>query len=74
MRFYEVGNYYHPKTYTHVIAVGEMSFDNNGIGCMWVETKSFNKNTSIDEVIKWAAEKDISGRLIITIDESTVGD
>jgi hypothetical protein len=72
MEFYGADNCFNPKDYTHIIAVGETSYDNNGIGEMWLETKSFNKDASIGEVIKWAAEIRISGRLIITIDESTV--
>ena len=39
---------------------------------MWVETKTFSKNTQISTIIDWA--KDCGGKLIITIDETDADD
>jgi hypothetical protein len=65
MKFYEHG--YSP--YTHIIAIGERSGGNETVGDMWLETKLFEKTTRVEEIIKWAKEQGISGRLIITISE-----
>jgi len=54
--------------YTRVIAIKEKSSGNESVGNMWVETKTFPKDTPISEIIKWA--KDCCGKLTITIDES----
>ncbi|MFW6015390.1 MAG: hypothetical protein ACOCRK_03070 [bacterium] len=74
IKLYDVHNEYNSNlnTYTDVIVIGEQCAGNESVGNMWLETKTFDKNTKVDEIIKWASEKNISGRLIITIDESTV--
>jgi len=59
MRFY--------NEYTDIVAISERSSGNDTVGNMWVETKVFNKNAPIDEVIQWA--KGTSGKLIITISD-----
>lgn len=54
--------------YQNVIAIKERSAGNEQVGDMWLETKSFPKETTISEIIKWA--KGCSGKLIITIDDT----
>ena len=56
--------------YDKVIATKERSKGNDRVGDMWTETKSFDKDTPIQDIIEWA--KDCSGKLIITIDENDV--
>lgn len=56
--------------YTRIIATQEKSAGNDSVGDMWIETKSFPKETPISEIIEWAGR--CSGRLIITIDEATL--
>jgi len=65
MKFYRNGY----ELYTHIIATGEKSGGNDSVGDMWLETKVFNRDTSISEIIEWAAGIDVSGKLIITISE-----
>lgn len=56
--------------YERVIATKERSAGNNTVGDMQTETKSFNKETPVSEIINWA--ENCSGKLIITIDESFI--
>lgn len=56
--------------YEKVIAVKQMSAGNETVGDMWVETKSFDAETPIKEIVNWA--RNCRGKLIITIDESSV--
>jgi hypothetical protein len=58
--------------YTRVVAIKEKSSGNESVGNMWVETKTFKKDTPICEIIEWA--KDCYGKLTITIDESDTED
>lgn len=60
------------KNYQKVIANSERSAGNESVGEMWVETKSFDKDTPISEIIEWGANT--GGKLHLTIDESTVTD
>ena len=57
------------KDYTHVVAIGERSGGNESVGDMWLETKVFKKNTPIKQIVNWAKETGVSGKLIITIAE-----
>ncbi len=59
----------HFKEYKKVIATKEMSAGNESVGDMWTETKTFDKNSAIADIIDWA--KNASGKLIITIDEGS---
>jgi len=54
--------------YENVIAIIERTAGNETVGSMWLETKSFHKNTPISEIIEWS--KSCDGKLIITIDEN----
>ena len=65
MNFYRAG--YHD--YNFVVAIGEKSGGNESVGDMWLETKTFHKETPIREIIQWAKDMHISGKLIITIGE-----
>jgi len=58
------------SNYKRIIAIKERSAGNETVGDMWLETKSFDKETPVCEIIEWA--ESCSGRLIITIDEDTV--
>lgn len=60
-------NYNEAKSYDCVIAIKEMSAGNESVGNMWLETKQFDKNVSVDDIIKWAS--DCCGKLIISIDQ-----
>ena len=57
-------------TYEKVIAIKEKSAGNDTVGDMWLETCSFSKDTPISEILYWA--RDTCGKLIITIDQSTI--
>jgi len=57
------------KGFTHIVAVGEKSGGNESVGDMWLETKVFPKETTMEKIIFWAKKVDISGRLIITVAE-----
>jgi len=65
MRFHE--------GYTHVVAVGECAAGNETVGHAWLETKTFPKNTPISAVVEWAKNREIMGRLVITVDEPAKG-
>jgi hypothetical protein len=58
------------KDYKRVIAIKERSAGNESVGSMWLETKSFDKETPISKIVKWADTSD--GKLIITIDEDSL--
>lgn len=60
----------HHDNYEKIIAVKEKSAGNSEVGDMWIETKTFDRSDPISEIINWA--RDCSGKLIITIDESTI--
>ena len=60
------------ENYARIIALKEKSSGNETVGNMWVETKTFSKNTQISTIIDWA--KDCNGKLIITIDETDADD
>lgn len=55
------------KEYQQVVAIAEKSAGNESVGDMWLETKIFNKDTLLSDVIDWATELDVSGKLIITV-------
>lgn len=57
------------KSYKRIIAIKEMSAGNESVGSMWLETKSFDKESPIYEIINWGL--DSKGKLIISIDEDT---
>ena len=60
MRYYD---------YSQVIAIGECSAGNESVGDMWLETKAFDKNTPVKDIIRWAEDRNVTGKLIITINE-----
>jgi hypothetical protein len=66
MNFYQYGDH---KPYTHIIAIGEKSAGNDTVGDMWTETKIFPRETPIEEIIEWAKEIKVNGKLVITISE-----
>lgn len=65
-------NQYNYKDYQRVIALKEMSAGNAEVGSMWIETKSFAKETPIKYILEWGS--DCKGKLIITIDEEGAKD
>jgi len=58
------------KDYKRVVAIQERSAGNDSVGDMWLDTKTFDKSTKVEDIIEWA--KSCSGKLIITIDEDTI--
>jgi hypothetical protein len=57
------------ECYKRIIAIKERSAGNESVGSMWVDTASFDMNTPIGTILDWAHNR--SGKLIISIDEST---
>jgi len=57
------------KKFKTVIATKEKSAGNESVGTMWNETRSFDINTPLSEVMEWGANAD--GKLILTFDESS---
>lgn len=55
--------------FKNVIAIKERSAGNSEVDDMWIETKSFDRDTPIHKILEWAS--DCSGKLTITIDEAT---
>ena len=55
--------------YSHVVAIKQMSAGNAEVGDMWLETKTFPKETPIKDIMDRA--RDCRGKLIITWDEAT---
>ena len=53
--------------YAEIVAIKERSAGNDTVGDMWIDTKTFTKETPISEIVKWAS--DVSGKLIITINQ-----
>jgi hypothetical protein len=59
------------KNYASVVVViAEQSSGNDCVGDMWLETKIFNKEATIGEVVDWAFKRKVSGRLILTIPDN----
>lgn len=56
---------------SRVIATAEKSAGNETVGDKWVETASFPAETTIQEIMDWAGNHGISGKLYITPDLST---
>lgn len=59
----------YPCEFAEVIAIGERAAGNDSVGNMWLETKTFPADAPVREIVLWAKEKDINGKLIITINE-----
>lgn len=52
-----------------VIAIQERCSGNASVGSMWLETKSFNAETPIADIVNWAEKVGGGeGKLIITVD------
>jgi hypothetical protein len=59
------------QNYKEVIAVKECSAGNETVGTMWIETKTFHKDTPVSEIIAWAeSSSKCNGKLIITVNEN----
>ena len=52
-----------------VIIIKEKSNGNDSVGDMWLETKSFDGEDKLSDVLKWHGAK--NGKLIITVDASS---
>jgi hypothetical protein len=57
--------------YNRIVAIGECSHGNESIGDMWVVTQTFDAATPIETIMKWAWENRVTGKLTITIDQSS---
>lgn len=62
----------HELSFTHIIACAEQSAGNAEVGSMWLDTKSFPVDTPVSELLEWAEDKGVTGKLFITVDESSV--
>jgi len=49
-----------------IVVVGERSAGNAQVGDMWLETGIFDVNNTILDVLNWADDRNISGKIIIT--------
>jgi hypothetical protein len=58
------------KNYASVVVIAEQSNGNDCVGNMWLETKIFNKEATLAEVVDWAFKRKVSGRLILTIPDN----
>ena len=58
------------KNYASVVVIAEQSNGNDCVGNMWLETKIFNKEATLGEVVDWAFKRKVSGRLILTIPDN----
>ena len=56
------------ENYELVIAIRERSAGNDSVGSMWLDSKSFSKDTPIKDIIEWGRYAD--GKLIITVDST----
>lgn len=57
------------KPITRVIAVQERCTGNSSVGSMWFDTKSFDANTPVGEIVRWARfSSGGEGKLTISID------
>lgn len=54
-----------------VIATAEMCNGNETVGTTWIETKSFDKNAPVSEILLWAHTLGVAGKVIITPDLGT---
>ena len=68
MRGIHWGNGKYVLSCTRIIATAECSSTN---GVLWIETKSFPKDTPAGEILEWAAGIDASWRVTITPDLGT---
>ena len=59
-----------PKRNKNVVVIAEQSNGNDCVGDMWLETKIFNKEATLAEVVDWAFKRKVSGRLILTIPDN----
>lgn len=57
------------KLHNFVVAIKEKANGNESVGSMWLETKTFPKDATIEEIMEWA--DDANGKVIITVDESS---
>jgi len=57
------------KTFNRIIATKERSAGNDTIGEMWIETKSFDRYTPVNEIMDWA--EICNGKLYLTWDEGS---
>jgi hypothetical protein len=62
---------YDLSEYCSVIATIEKADGNESVGTMWTETKSFRTQARLEEVFDWANKQRASGRLTLTIDQSS---
>lgn len=62
---------YDLSEYCSVIATIEKADGNESVGTMWTETKSFRTQATLQEVFEWANQQRCSGRLTLTIDQSS---
>ena len=59
----------------NIVAIKEKSAGNETVGDKWLETKIFDENTPINEIIKWSQNDFMKpacgGKLIITVPDNS---
>jgi len=59
----------------NIVAIKEKSAGNETVGDKWLETKIFDENTPINEIIKWSQNGFMrpacGGKLIITVPDNS---
>ena len=49
-----------------IVAIGEKARDNETIGDQWLITKIFPADIPAKEIIEWAEDKGVTGKIILT--------
>lgn len=57
------------ENYREVVAIKEKAAGNQSVGTVWLQTKTFDKGDTIEEVMKWA--DDSNGKILLTINEGS---
>ncbi|HUW46729.1 MAG TPA: hypothetical protein VMW50_13145 [Dehalococcoidia bacterium] len=57
--------------YNRIVAIGECSGSNDYAGDMWLITQTFSPETPIVDIMKWAWENRVTGKLTVSVDESS---
>ena len=59
----------------NIVAIKEKSEGNETVGNSWLETKIFDEDTPVSEIIKWSQDGSMKpaygGKLIITVPDNT---
>lgn len=59
-----------PEKLDSVVVIAEKSAGNEVVGDMWLETAIFSSETSAETILRWAAAKNCSGKVILTVPDT----